>query len=316
MNLIKPTVGVDPGPDWATNLDADLDIVDSHNHTPGQGVQITPAAININTDLPANNNNVTLVRAVRYQPQIAAPSLPADLAETTVIGVDLYYIDGSGNLIRLTQSGAPAGATGTITGLPSGTASASFAGTTFTFQSATNTPASFNFGPVKISQPVVNGKGVTIAPNVAQALDYNLFLPVALPATQSAFVSDSAGNESFFALNSGVYTPTISGLVNVTINASGQAFFTRIGTNVIVHGFLTLTPTSPGGVIFLLSLPVASTLSFQGSLVGLVAGPALFSTNSQAQVYADTATNQAHVFFNAQNTGTDLCFYTFQYQIV
>src|SRR5271166_4881199 len=100
MNLPVPTVGVDPGPDWATNVDSCLNIVDGHNHTPGSGVAITPTAINVNADLPMNNNNLITARTVRFQPQATAPSQPGDLSCLVEIGVDLYYIDGSGNLIR------------------------------------------------------------------------------------------------------------------------------------------------------------------------------------------------------------------------
>ena len=53
MSMPVPTVAVAPGPGWATNLDASLIHIDSHNHSSGQGVQITPAGININTDFPS-----------------------------------------------------------------------------------------------------------------------------------------------------------------------------------------------------------------------------------------------------------------------
>lgn len=197
MNLPVPVVSVDPGPDWATNLNSCLSDIDSHNHTPGQGVQITPAGININTDLPINGNNLTTARSLRFSAQASPLATASDKGCIYESGVDLYYNDGSGNQIRLTQSGSPAGATGTITGLPSGTASASFSGTTFTFQSSTNTPASMNLGPTKIAQAVASGFGVTISAAGAQAGDYALTLPTALPSNQSYVISDSSGNLSF-----------------------------------------------------------------------------------------------------------------------
>ncbi len=195
MSLPVPVVGTDPGPDWANNVNSCLSIIDGHNHTAGSGVPITPAAININTDLPLNGNNLTSIRTARFSPQSSTPSLPADLGCLYEGGVDLYYIDGAGNNIRLTQSGSPSGATGTITGLPSGTASASFAASTFTFQSATSTPANMNVGPVTIGNNVPSSFGVTIAPNIGIGANYNLFLPVALPASGAQALSvDSSGN--------------------------------------------------------------------------------------------------------------------------
>lgn len=203
MNMPVPVVGTDPGPDWANNINASLSIVDSHTHTAGQGVPITPQAININADLSMNNYNLTDARSLRFYPQASAINASTDLGCLYENGVDLYFIDGAGNNVRITQGGAVTGATGTITGLPSGTASASFSAGTFTFQSATNTPAAMNFGPITLGQAVASGKNVTISASVSQASNYNLTLPVALPSSKSYLVSDTSGNQSFTAFSNG-----------------------------------------------------------------------------------------------------------------
>ena len=257
MGLVLPTIGVDPGPDWATNLNASLTSVDSHNHTAGQGVQITPAAINVNSDLPLNNNNLTLARTLRLKPQSAAPSGASDLGCLTEIGVDLYYIDGSGNVIRLTQSGAPTGATGTITGLPSGTASASFAGTTFTFQSSTSTPASMNFGPTTIGQDVSGGFGVTISASSSQAANYNLALPSALPASTKIVTLDNSGNlaaqydvdNSTLQVSSNLLGVKPLGITNgdlatTNLSVGGNASVTITATSFTTFANLTLSGVS------------------------------------------------------------------------
>ena len=197
MMMPVPTVGEAPGPGWATNIDASLSILDAHNHSSGQGVQINPNGININTDLPFNNNNATTVRSVNFQSQASPLNLITDKGCVYVSGVDLYYNDEGGTQIRITQGGAVAGSAGTITGLPSGTASASFSAGTFTFQSATNTPASMNIGPVSIGNNVANSKTVTIFPNAGIAANYNLSLPAALPAAVNYVTLDNSGNLSF-----------------------------------------------------------------------------------------------------------------------
>src|ERR1700676_1980538 len=68
MSLIVPTVGAngDPGPDYANNQNQDLSILDSHNHSPGSGVQVTPQGLNINSNLPFNNNSATGVTGVQF----------------------------------------------------------------------------------------------------------------------------------------------------------------------------------------------------------------------------------------------------------
>lgn len=274
MNMPVPTVAVDPGPDWATNVDASLSIVDSHDHTPGKGVQITPNGININADLPMSNNNLTTVRSVRFFPQGSPLALPADLGCLYESGVDLFYNDGSGNQVRITQSGAVSGASGTITGLPSGTASASFAGTTFAFQSATNTPASMNVGPVDIRQAVANGKGVTISANGAQPANFNLFLPTALPPdTQSSLVSDTSGNMSFVRFVGTTYSPTVTWSFAVT-TIDSTWYYTVLGTLVTVIGQNRVTILTNGTTFSSVTLPISLTtgLSIAGTIAAKVDG--------------------------------------------
>lgn len=211
MNMPVPVVTVDPGPDWATNINSCLSIIDGHNHTPGSGVPITPSAININSDLSFNGNNAISLRSVRFSAQGSPLSGAADLGCLYESGLDLFYNDGAGNQVRITQSGSVAGSSGTITGLPSGTASASFSGTTFTFESATSTPASIDGGPLRIAQAVANGLGVTISASSSQTGNYDLTLPIALPAAQSLLASDSSGNLSFLYNGANIRSPEGAG---------------------------------------------------------------------------------------------------------
>lgn len=229
MGMPIPVVGQDPGPDWATNIDSSLFIVDSHNHSAGQGVPITPDGLNISTDLPMNGNNLLTTRSVRFLPQNSPLANADDLGCIYESGVDLYYNDGSGNQIRITQSGAVTGATGTITGLPSGTASASFAGGTFTFDSATNTPATMAVGPLIIGRQVANPKTVTITPNAAQPSNYGLTLPIALPATSGLLQSDSTGGLSFLINQTGTTTTTFTANNGGGTSSSVILSYQRIG---------------------------------------------------------------------------------------
>lgn len=180
MNLPVPIVGVDPGPDWATNINACLGILDQHNHSSGQGVQITPSGLNINSDLTMNSNNLTYVNTVRFV------NLSGTLAGTSPnLGCiyeannELIYNDGAGNVVPITKTGSVNAGAGSITGLPSGTASASYsAGSqTFIWQSATNTPANMDFGSGIFRNIVANSKGLTLNPPNAMGADYSVALP-------------------------------------------------------------------------------------------------------------------------------------------
>jgi len=195
MDLPLPIVGVQTGPVYATDLNNCLTIVDGHDHTPGYGVPVPSDGININADLPFSNNNATTVRTVRFQSQSAALSAAADVGCLYEVSNDLYYNDGAGNQIRITQSGSVTGSSGTITGLPSGTASASYSSVsgTFTFQSATATPAYVDCASVLIRNFSASSKALTLQAPAAMAADYSLTLPP-LPASQKIMTLDSSGN--------------------------------------------------------------------------------------------------------------------------
>lgn len=210
MNLPVPIVGVEPGPAYASDVNNSLTIIDQHNHTAGSGVLITPAAININADLSINDNNLTLVRSLNFLSQ-ASPLTGAapDLGCLYESGVDLYFNDGSGNQIRITESGSVAGAAGTITGLPSGTASASYAAGVFTFQAATNTPANVSMGSAVLGNNNTNGFALTLSPPTLGS-NYSLILP-ALPVALSFLALDAVGNiTASLAFNNGITDSNIA----------------------------------------------------------------------------------------------------------
>lgn len=193
MNLPVPVVGVDPGPQWGTDLNSCLTLIDQHNHSAGSGVQINPSGLNINVDLPMNSNNLVLTRSVRYVPQGAPLALPTDLGCTYVVGVDLYYNDVTGNQIRLTQGGSIVGTTGSITGLTS-PASASYVAVnqTFVWQSAANTPANLDAASIILRNLSVNSKGLTLSPPLAMGSNYSITLP-ALPSATSFLTMSTSG---------------------------------------------------------------------------------------------------------------------------
>ena len=194
MNLPIPSVSVTPGPAWASLLVSCLNIIDGHNHTSGSGVPIPPSGLDINSDLPFSNNNATSLRAARFTSQSAAIAASgSDLNEIYVAGVDLYYNDGDGNQIRVTQSGSVTGASGTITGLPSGTASASYSAgdAKFVFQSATNTAANLDFAAAIMRNTSASSFGLTLQPPTLGA-NYSITLP-ALPVSQKIMTLDASG---------------------------------------------------------------------------------------------------------------------------
>jgi len=196
MFLPVPDVSLEPGPQYAADINNCLGLVDSHDHSFGKGVLITPNGLNINIDLNIQGNNLTNIRAVRFTPQSTTiPATSPDIDELYVSGADLYYNDGNNNIVRITQSGGVAGTPGSISGLASpASASYSSATSTFTFQSNANTPANINAGNIIIGNVVANSPTVTLAPSNAIASSYDITFPAVLPASQSYVTIDQSGN--------------------------------------------------------------------------------------------------------------------------
>lgn len=305
MNLPVPVVATDPGPDWASNINACLSAIDSHDHSTGKGVPVTPAGLSINADLPFSGNNLITARSVRFTSQASPLSgAGSDVGCIYESGVDLYFNDGSGNQVRITQGGSVTGASGTITGLPSGTASASYAAGTFTFQSSTNTPATMALGPLVLGAQVASPQTVTIQASASVPSSYALTLPLALPASTSLFKVDTSGNMGLVAetgtgglvvlsLSPSITTPTIasptfsgtpSGSItgasyNPTVTLSvgtgvghNNFIYSRIGNVVTFSGQVTGTTGASSKCQWDMTLPVAVGSNFTGT--GQVSGAA------------------------------------------
>lgn len=196
MSLPVPVVGVEPGPAYAQDINTCLTTLDAHNHTSGNGVQVPSSGLNINADLPFGGNNAITIRSARFNAQPAVLAVATDRRCLYAVGNELYYNDGLGNQVKITNGGAVTGSAGTISGLPSGTASAAYiAGSqTFVFQSATNIAANMDFGSIVLRNLSPNSTyGVTIAPPAALAANYSLVLPN-IPASNSFVTIDTSGN--------------------------------------------------------------------------------------------------------------------------
>lgn len=194
MGLVLPIVGSDPGPDYAANNNNAFGMIDSHDHSSGKGVPITPAGISINSDLTFSGNNATALRSTRFAVQSSPLSAAgSDIGCCYVSGVDLYYNDRSGNQVRITQSGGVAGSPGSIAGLVA-PASATYVSIsqTFVWQSGASIPANLDAGSIILRNIVASSKGLTLNPPAAMASDFALTLP-SLPGATSIMRLDTAG---------------------------------------------------------------------------------------------------------------------------
>ena len=222
MNLPVPQVGNENGPLYATDVNGCFSIVDAHNHTPGSGVLITPPAMNISSDLTFQDNRATLLYSLTFTPQTAPlTAATPDLAALYVAGADLYYNDVNGNQIRMTQNGGIVGSPGTISGLvPPASASYVSAQSTFVFQSAVNTPAGIDAGPISIGNLTLNSFTTTINANSGIGADYNITLAAAPPGVLSLLTMDTSGNVGYTTASS-IVPPGIIQMTATTAAPTG-----------------------------------------------------------------------------------------------
>ena len=190
MNMPIPVVGNEPGPDYASDINACLTLVDTHDHTPGKGVPITPSGLNINATLDMNDNTLGATAGVELSAQSSTPG------NNTVYesGVDLYFVDGNGNDIRITQSGGIAGSPGSIANLSSPASASYVSGSqTFVWESDSNIAANMDCGSVLMRNLSPNSTyALTLSPPAALSVDYTLTLPT-VPASTSFLQINSSG---------------------------------------------------------------------------------------------------------------------------
>lgn len=191
MFLRIPGVGSEDGPDYAIDINYDLlSILDTHDHSTGKGVQITPDGININADINFNNHFPYGAAGLTFVAQSITPSVGTIYQSVN----DLYYVDGVGNNIRMTQSGGIAGTPGSITNLVAPASVTYVAGSqTFVFQSNVNVAANLDAGAILLRDLSPNSTfAVSLLPPAALASSYDITLPT-LPAAQSFMTLDASG---------------------------------------------------------------------------------------------------------------------------
>lgn len=232
MDLPIPIPSQDPGPQYASDLNSCLTLIDQHDHAAGSGVQITPSGLNINADLDFITNNAIGLLSSRYTAQNSPLAGASDLGCTYVSGADLYYNDTAGNQVRITASGSVAGTPGSIGSLVS-PASVTWvvADETYVFESDVNTAGNIDCGSVIIREVAASANGVTLSSPVALAANYTLTFPGALPGsgTKLATIDNSGNIGASWAFN----PASIAVTANVVAVAAGAISATELASNAV-----------------------------------------------------------------------------------
>jgi hypothetical protein len=308
MGLTIPVPTVTEGPQYAQEIQQNFNLIDSHNHTSGQGSLIPLNALTISQNLDMNSYSVTNLKSTALVNQLSAP---AENGSVYMTGDNLYWKDGTGSFnVQITNGNSLAGAAGTISGLPTGTASAAYlsGSGTFRFQSATNVGADVDCRTVTLRNNVVSSFGMQVLPpTLAANLQVTLPLPpastkiVAMSSAGAMAANIDADNSSIEIVtnnlqvkDNGITTAKILD-ANVTkpkLAALGQQISSSSGS-------FTTTSTTPVAVT---NLSVSITTSGRPIMILLVAD-ASGGANAFIGVSRSTGATSASATFYVEITG-------------
>jgi len=239
MNLALPTPTVTLGPAWAVQLNTALELIDTHDHSTGKGIKVTPAGLNINADLALGSNNLNAARSLRLITNASALVTPQDVRSVYSVNGDLYYNNASGTPVQITTGS-------TLASVPSG-ASIGYGLTLTTTDLNINPSDTFSFilantisNPITVSLPAANAvsggryffikdqygtsssNAITITPNGANKID-NSIGDIVLDSDFAAIqlISNGTDGWAIYKVNAVVNTFEVTSVAaNKTVNAS------------------------------------------------------------------------------------------------
>lgn len=275
MGLTEPAIGVSLSPQWAQLLNADMGIIDEHNHTPGSGVQIPPSGLNINADLTFQGNNILALNSAVFNGAVAGT--PANLSIYSD-GTNLFFKDINGNAVQLTKNGGPNTSAGNIQGLPStptGGAGIQWinAQSTFNFSNDAGTgQASVDVASVTLrypgTYPTPTGNYIQLQAPTTLATGYAMTLPATLPAATGVLQVSSSGTvtNNIRIINAnypgtGTSFTFNNGLTSVTPVVTGQRSLTWPAFGAATNGAPTVIVTANASVTDIVSVTATSITS-------------------------------------------------------
>lgn len=221
MNLELPDVGQDIDA-WGAILNADLSLVDAHDHTSGKGIPIRAAALDIDGDVAFGGNGLTTVGRVDFS-EVAALAAGAGVLFMSSSDHELYWRTSGGTNVKLT-SGTTINTTlvgGIVGDYTSVGAEVAYddSNDRYTFKQQSGTWARLASGDVRLYEfNTTESLFVGLAAPSALAASFTITMPLAAPGSKSLVHMDS----------SGVLTATNTLDSNVSI--------TLQGTGVVKHG--------------------------------------------------------------------------------
>jgi hypothetical protein len=281
MNLTLPTVGPvssggTAGPDWATNLNTALEVIDSHDHSTGKGKRIPVAGLSINADLDFQNKKLSNLQLVGITSTASSLASAQNKNSIYVKDGELYWITSAGVNVQLTSgTGLNQTGVGGIGGdYTTSDASVAYSDTskTYSFKQDSSKTGNISCGAVAIYENVASGKFSKFQQATSAPSNLTYTLPTAQPASVSLpLISSISGEMSFTTIattmitDSAVTTAKIADS-NVTTAKIADSNVTtakiadsNVTTAKLAANAVTLTKTAAPG--FAVSSDISSLVS-------------------------------------------------------
>jgi len=218
MYLDLPLVNITSGPQFASLVNAAMTKVDSHDHTPNNGKQITTAGLNINADLNFNGFGILETKALNLSVQTSSITSSSTVY---VLNGELNFVDGNGNAIQLTSNGAinVSNLAGNISGMNGTTAAVTYNNTakTFYFTRSSGVAANISVGRSLVIQDSASNT-VTVQSPTTVNTSYSITLPTDVASNNYSYLqTDTSGNTSWVRLS-------LTGLTYVTLSQATGTF--------------------------------------------------------------------------------------------
>lgn len=297
MNLTLPVVSQTPGPTWASEINADLSLVDSHNHTSGKGVLVPVAGLDINADLSLATHSLTNASSVVLLNQASLATLNALYAESG----QLFWNDGAGHNVQITINGhVNVSGTGNISGMI-GSASVTYTPgpNSYVFLDQAGAPAGLNAGSISLG----NSSGINRA-TIASALltsNYTMTLPASLPVSGVDLMGLSSTGAISNVVPDSTLTVTSSsiGVATGGIQTANIAAGAVTGT-LIASSTITSANMAPNSIATASIIDGAVTREKQAAVGGVLSTSSGNYTRALASAYL--AVTNLHVSYNSTTT--------------
>lgn len=140
--------------------------------------------------------------------------------------------------------------------------------------------------------------------------------PTSITGTRNIALPDASGTVALTSDVTGTtYTPTLTGVTNVTSSTAKVSQYTRVGNVATVYGSLDIVTTLAVATEVDISLPVASNFAAATNANGIANASSAIATN--AYIDADATNDRVRLkFIGLAVGGSGTLFYTFSYSVI